>query len=551
VDCRGADDAGEFARQWPKTVAAAIGTGGDILGIAEIENDGYGPDSAIQFLVDKLNAATAPGTYAFIDADARTGQIDALGSDAIKVGVIYKPAKVTPVGTTAALNSVAFVNGGTAAPRNRPTIAQAFRQNATGATLVVSPNHLKSKGGVAGDPDKNDGQGFWADVRTNAANLLADWLGSNPTGTGSPNTLIVGDLNSYAKEDPIAALEAKGFTNLVAAKIGPEAYSYVFDNQWGYLDYAMGNATLTSAVTGVAEWHINSDEPSVLDYNDDFKSAGQILSLYAPDEFRVSDHDPVVVGLNLNAPPTVSAGGPWSVAEGGSTTLTATGSDDAVGLVYEWDLDNNGSYETAGQSVTFSAATIDGPDSRTVGVRVTDAGGLTAVASTTVTITNVDPTATFNAPTSVFAGFPIALSLTSPDDAAPADETGLMYAFDCGDGAGYGAYTASSTASCPTTSVGTRIVRGKVRDDDGGFTAYEARVAVVVTYASLCELTRVYVADADVANGLCDKLAAAARADARGKEKELRNYVNQVKAQTGKSITAEHAATLIALAGNL
>ena len=299
AECRGADDAGEFARQWPKTVKAIIGTGGDVIGIGEIENDGYGPTSAIQFLVDRLNEATAPGTYAFIDADAGTGQMNALGTDAIKVGLLYKPAKVTPIGQTAALNSVAFVNGGDGAPRNRPAIAQAFIDLNTGGRVVVSANHLKSKGSACDAPDTGDGQGNCAGVRTNAANLLAEWLNGDPTGTGTENVLIVGDLNSYAKEDPIAALEAKSFTNLIAARIGSDAYSYVFDGQWGYLDYALGNPAILSRVTGVAEWHVNSDEPSVLDYNDDFKSPGQLVSLYAADEFRVSDHDPVVVGLNL------------------------------------------------------------------------------------------------------------------------------------------------------------------------------------------------------------------------------------------------------------
>lgn len=98
TDCRGADDALEFARQGPKTVAAITGTGADVIGVTELENDGYGPDSAIAVLVDELNTATAPGTYAFIDADAGTGQTNALGTDAIKVGFLYKPAKVTPVG---------------------------------------------------------------------------------------------------------------------------------------------------------------------------------------------------------------------------------------------------------------------------------------------------------------------------------------------------------------------------------------------------------------------------------------------------------------------
>ena len=112
TDCRGADNSAEFDRQWPKTVAAIVGTQADIVGLLEIENDGYGPSSAIQFLVDRLNDATAPGTYAFIDPDAATGQTNALGTDAIKVALIYKPARARAVGQTAALNSAAFVNGG-------------------------------------------------------------------------------------------------------------------------------------------------------------------------------------------------------------------------------------------------------------------------------------------------------------------------------------------------------------------------------------------------------------------------------------------------------
>jgi predicted extracellular nuclease len=49
----------------------------------------------------------------------------------------------------------------------------------------------------------------------------------------------------------------------------------------------------------VTEWHINSDEPSVLDYNTNFKSPAQIEYLYSPDQYRSSDHDPVIVGLEL------------------------------------------------------------------------------------------------------------------------------------------------------------------------------------------------------------------------------------------------------------
>ena len=119
--------------------------------------------------------------------------------------------------------------------------------------------------------------------------------------------MIVGDLNSYAKEDPIAALQSGGYTNLIEAFNGPSAYSYAFDGQWGYLDYALGSATLVPQVASVVDWHINADEPTVLDYNTDFKTPDQRQSLYAPDEFRISDHDPVLVDLNLATIATPSA----------------------------------------------------------------------------------------------------------------------------------------------------------------------------------------------------------------------------------------------------
>ncbi len=300
--CRGADNDFEFSRQVAKTIAAILGLDVDVLAIVEIENDGYGPDSAIQDLVDRLNAATAPGTWAFIDADAGAGQVNALGTDAIKVGLLYRPAAVTPVGTTAALNKVAFVGGGDAAPRNRPALAQAFAQTSDGEVFVAVVNHLKSKGSACEAPDAGDGQGNCNAVRTNAALELLAWLAADPTGTGDPDVLVLGDLNAYAQEDPVVVFEDAGFANLQALFGGDAAYTYVFDGQWGSLDHALASSTLFGQVTGAAAWSINADEPNVLDYNTNFKSAGQIASLYAPDAFRSSDHDPLVVGLDLHTP---------------------------------------------------------------------------------------------------------------------------------------------------------------------------------------------------------------------------------------------------------
>ncbi len=160
-------------------------------------------------------------------------------------------------------------------------------------------NHLKSKGSACDAPDAGDGQGNCNVVRTNAAAALLAWLATDPTGTGDTDVLILGDLNSYAREDPLAALQAGGYTDLIRKYGGETAYGYVFDGQWGHLDHALASASLVRQVRGAGDYHINADEPSVLDYNLDFKSAGQQASLYAADAFRMSDHDPVLVGLAL------------------------------------------------------------------------------------------------------------------------------------------------------------------------------------------------------------------------------------------------------------
>lgn len=436
ADCRGASNATEFERQWTKTVVAIIKMDADVIGFTELENDGYGTESALAHLVGKLNDASAPGTYALIDADSLTGQTNALGIDGIKVGMIYQPASVSPIGDTAVLNTPAFVTGGDSVNRNRPTLAQAFKVNATGALFIVDVNHLKSKGSACNAPDAGDGQGNCNVVRTNAATELVNWLATDPTGTGDPDILLLGDYNAYAMEDPITVIKNGGYTNLIAYLIGSGAYSYVFDGQWGYLDHALGSASIVSQVTGGGDYHINADEPSVLDYLEDNKSAGQLVSLYAADEFRISDHDPVIVGLDLNPAPNVDAGGPYAVDEGSSVTLTAIGSGaDVNSLTYDWDLDNNGTYETPGKSVSYAGA--DGPAEITVKVQVTDSGGLKGTDSATVTVFNVAPTVEMPvvSPNPSVAGTGVSTKATFSDPAATLDEP-YTCMVEFGDGSG-------------------------------------------------------------------------------------------------------------------
>ncbi len=298
-ECRGADNDEEFARQRAKIVAAISTMDADVVGLIEIENNVS--DYPTQDLVNGLNDELGAGTYDYI----ATG---AIGTDAIRQAFIYKPASVTPLGNYAKLDS--SVDARFLDDYNRPVLAQTFENNATHGIFTVAVNHLKSKGSACddvGDPDLGDGAGNCNVTRTLAAQALVDWLATDPTGSGDADFLIIGDLNSYDKEDPIDAIKAgpddvagtaDDYTDTILQFKGEEAYSYVFDGQIGYLDHALANSNLINQVTGVTIWHINADEPDLIDYDTSFKQPAQD-ALYAPDPYRSSDHDPVIVGLDV------------------------------------------------------------------------------------------------------------------------------------------------------------------------------------------------------------------------------------------------------------
>ena len=232
--------------------------------------------------------------------------------DAIKVGLIYKVDSVTPQGNFAILNS--SVDSRFDDINNRPTLAQTFSETATGEVFTVAVNHFKSKGSLTGKPedqDQGDGQGNNNFTRTQAAAALTDWLGTDPTASNDSDFLIIGDLNAYAFEDPVRTIENAGYVNLVKQFEGEDSYSYTFDGQNGSLDHALASASLRSQITGTTDWHINADEPLVYDYNDDIRDPGERSSdplnlpqLFNVDPYRTSDHDPVIIGLDLSSAAT-------------------------------------------------------------------------------------------------------------------------------------------------------------------------------------------------------------------------------------------------------
>ncbi len=292
---RGANTAAEFARQKAKIVSALAGLNADVIGLIEIENDGYGSTSAIAELTAALNTATGSSAWKFVNPGRNK-----IGSDEIAVGFVYRSDKATAIGNAAILDSSIdslFID-----TKNRPALAQSFRVNSNRAIATAVVNHFKSKGSDCndlGDLDIGDGQGNCNITRTQAAAALVNWLNTNPTGVNDRDYLIIGDLNAYAKENPITKIINGGYTDLINKFGGSSAYSYVFDGQSGYLDHGLASDALTPQVLFAADWHINADEPISLDYNTEFKSAVQLNSFYSADAYRSSDHDPLVVSLKL------------------------------------------------------------------------------------------------------------------------------------------------------------------------------------------------------------------------------------------------------------
>jgi uncharacterized protein len=436
LDCRGADadQPNEFTRQRDKLLATLAGLDADVIGLNELENTpGVDPlGDPTKGLVAGLNAVYGAGTYDYLD----TGVI---GTDAIRVGLVYRPGVVTPVGDFQILNSTVdprFID-----TKSRPVLAQTFEENSTGERFTVAVNHLKSKGSACtdvGDPDAFDGQGNCNGTRTNAAKALVDWLATDPTGSGDPDFLIIGDLNSYAMEDPITAVKAgpddtlgtsDDYTNLVNAYLGTYAYSYTFDGQAGYLDHALSSAHMTAQVTGVAEWHINSDEADVLDYDTSFKPPTQD-ALYEAAAYRSSDHDGVIVGLNLSGLPTTI-----TINDGDDQSTTI---DTDFGTQLDLTVFDSEGNPVAGAEVTFTGP-LSGASASIVetGPYLTDADGnlvVTAHANTTaggpydLVATAGTGTATFHLTNLV--GAPVSITINAGDNQSTAIDTDFATQLD-------------------------------------------------------------------------------------------------------------------------
>ena len=268
----GPDNASEQTKQHTKVMAALSRIRADIYGFVEIEQG----QSALAKIANSLTAATGRN-YSYVD-DGGSSR-----GSYTKAGYVYCKDVVEPYGNMLQNNNVVS---------NRKQM-QGFRMKAGGESFIFSLNHFKAKSGTGSgaNADQGDGQGIFNADRVKEAQTILSECPKAQSYYSEDDILIMGDLNAYAKEDPITTLINGGMTDLHRFFHADSSYSYTFHGQAGYLDHALCNSSLLSQVTGMSVWHVNSDEHDRYTYD---KSSDLTM-------FRYSDHDPVLVGLCLGS----------------------------------------------------------------------------------------------------------------------------------------------------------------------------------------------------------------------------------------------------------
>jgi predicted extracellular nuclease len=322
---RGAADAVSFARQQSKIVTGINRLGASVVSLEEIENSakfGEPRDTALSGLVGELNVAAGANIWAYVPSPA-ADQLPPLDQqDVIRTAFIYKPADVSLVGPSTVLTG----DSGAGQPFSiaREPLAQGFKKvgAADSDAFLVVANHWKSKGTgtplYPGDAEDTSSpaadQGAFNESRVHQAQDASAFAASRAAAIGTDRIFLVGDFNAYTHEDPIETLYAAGYTDL-GSKFDPSEQTYSFDGLEGSLDHVLANPAALALVTGADVWQISAQEAVAYAYSRYNYNATLLFN--GTDPFAASDHDPVVVGLDLPSTPVAPA---WK-----ATTIYNTG----------------------------------------------------------------------------------------------------------------------------------------------------------------------------------------------------------------------------------
>ena len=271
----GANSEYEHQKQRAKVSAALRKINADLFGFAELE-DGT---AALEEIIADLNKSLPARHYVYAAGVRQEGSNQ-------MVDFVYDENVLEPIG------KIQRNQAGTNDNRKKMIC---FREKATGEKFIYAINHFKAKSGngTGGDANQGDGQGAFNATRVMEAQSVIEEYKRYYPDIKESDILLMGDLNAFGKEDPVTRLTSNGFIDLHRAFHADSSYSYRQRNgiYAGYLDHALCNNTMYGQITGMAGYHINSDETDDYSYkNSSDKSM-----------FRCSDHDPILVGLKLDS----------------------------------------------------------------------------------------------------------------------------------------------------------------------------------------------------------------------------------------------------------
>jgi uncharacterized protein len=460
----------------------------DIMSIEEIQDNTGATDDGIvdasstwNKLITAIQAAGGP-TYEYRQVDPVNNQDGGAPGGNIRVGFLFRTDRGLsfidhPGATSTTANTVTGSGASTqlqyspgrinptnaAFNASRKPLAGEFMFN--GHHLFAIANHWNSKGGDQPLFGVNQPPVFSSEIQRNQqATIVHDFVHAILTADPNASVFVMGDLNDFQFSSALATLKGSPaiLTDLIEILPLAERYSYVYEGNSETLDHILASDAVMARPYVYDVVHVNSEFAN-----------------------QASDHEPQAMVITLNDPPVANAGGPYTVDEGSSVTVSATATDtENSTLTYSWDLDNNGVFETSGQSVTFSAASLDGPSSHTIKVQVTDNGGLSTVASAMVDVLNVPPTAALSNNGPVLVGSPVTVSFSNQFDPSTADTAaGFHYAFACDGSSLSTAIYATSSSNTSTACVfnagpSIHIVRARIIDKDDGYKEYTTTATV-------------------------------------------------------------------------
>ena len=258
----GASSYAEHQAQRAKISAALKQINADIFGFCELEQG----DDALQEIVNDLNKNLPGRDYHFFRANQAA-------TDFQKSDIVYDANTVEPIGEPVHIDTEL-------ADRKKMVC---FREKATGEKFIYSINHFKAMTGGSDSESR----------RRNESYAVVNYYNSYRSNSSirDNDILIMGDLNSHAKTSPVLFFTDNGMIDLHRAFHADSSYSYMFGGKASYIDHALCNSSLYGQITGVASYHINSDEDDKYNYQ---RSDDETM-------FRCSDHDPVLVGLKLDS----------------------------------------------------------------------------------------------------------------------------------------------------------------------------------------------------------------------------------------------------------